>query len=104
MDNDVLSGEDMLDYRQLRKHPELSEDWIFLTVSKFGPLSQGVGGRVKDTNTVLFINKSDVPQERFRDVTYGKFVCNVCSEKEEKNRTRLTMGGNRINYPNNHCL
>ena len=61
---------------------------------------QGVGGRVKGTNTVFFIDKSEVPQERFRDVTYGKFVCSVHPEIEEKNRTQLTVGGNRINYPN----
>ena len=33
------------------------------------------------------------------DVTYGKFVCNVRPEKKEQNRTRLVVGGNRINYP-----
>ena len=54
---------------------------------------------MKGTNTVFFIDKSEVPQERFRDVTYGKFVCNVRPKKEDKNRTRLTVGGNHINYP-----
>ena len=82
-----------------KTHPELSEDWTFSSVNKFRRLVQGVGGRVKGTDTIFFINKSELPHDRFRDVTYGIFVCTVQLEKEEKNRTRLTVGGNRINYP-----
>ena len=58
-----------------------------------------MGGRVKGTHTIKFIRKSNVPQARIRDVTYGSFVCNVCNEKKEKNRTRFVVGGDRINYP-----
>ena len=37
---------------------------------------------------------------RFRDVTYGKFECTEwCSQEVEKHRTRLVVGGNRINFP-----
>ena len=32
-------------------------------------------------------------------MTYIKFVCNVQTEKKEPYRTRATMGGNLINYP-----
>ena len=34
-----------------------------------------------------------------KDVTYGQFICTVQPEKAEPNRTRFTVGGNRINYP-----
>ena len=34
-----------------------------------------------------------------KDVTYGQFVCNIRPEKDEKNRTRFVVGGDRINYP-----
>jgi hypothetical protein len=34
-----------------------------------------------------------------KDVTYGQFVCTECPEKTETNRTQITVGGNRINYP-----
>jgi hypothetical protein len=34
-----------------------------------------------------------------KDVTYGQFVCTVKPEKAEPNRTRFTVGGDRINYP-----
>jgi hypothetical protein len=34
-----------------------------------------------------------------KDVTYGQFVCMVQPEKAEPNKTRFTVGGDRINYP-----
>ncbi len=34
-----------------------------------------------------------------KGVTYGQFVCTVQPEKAEPNRTRFTVGGDRINYP-----
>jgi len=47
----------------------------------------------------FFVHKSEVPQDRFQDCTYGRVVCDVREHKEEKHRTRLTVGGDRINYP-----
>ncbi len=34
-----------------------------------------------------------------KDVTYGSFSCDYKPNKAEKERTRLTAGGDRINYP-----
>ena len=34
-----------------------------------------------------------------KDVTYGQFVCTVQPKKAKPNRTRFTVGGDRINYP-----
>ena len=34
-----------------------------------------------------------------KDVTYGSFSCDYKPNKTEKERTRLTAGGDRINYP-----
>jgi hypothetical protein len=36
-----------------------------------------------------------------KDVGYGSFNCNFKPNKEEKERTRLMAGGDRINYPGN---
>jgi hypothetical protein len=36
-----------------------------------------------------------------KDVTYSSFSCDLKPNKEEVNQTRLTMGGDRINYPDN---
>ena len=95
----VLEGDRMLNYRQLISHPKLGEQWQTSSANEFGRLAQGIGGRIKGTNTIFFIKKEDIPEERMKDITYGKFVCNVRPEKDEKNRTRLVVGGNRINYP-----
>ena len=46
-----------------------------------------------------FIPKQQVPEDRMKDVTYGKFVYNLRPEKDEVNRTIFVVGGNRINYP-----
>ena len=42
------------------------------------------------TNTIVFIKKNQVPQDRAKDVTYGLITCPISPEKlDEPNRTRL---------------
>ena len=77
MDNGVLHEKEVLNYRQLIQNPTLGDDWKLSSANEFGGLAQGIGGRVTGTNTVFLIKKSEVPQERFKDITYGKFVCMV---------------------------
>ena len=40
-----------------------------------------------------------MPQNRFKDVTYAKFVCELKPNKAEIHRTRLTVGGDKVHYP-----
>ena len=47
--------------------------------------------------SIKFIERSPVPAGR--KVTYGRLVCDHRPQKEEKNRTRLTVGGDRLDYP-----
>jgi hypothetical protein len=68
---------------------------------KFRLLAQGVGGRVKGTDTTCFTRKEQVPLNRRKDVTYFSFSCDMKPNKEEKECTRLAAGGNCINYPDN---
>ena len=45
----------------------------------------------------VFLHKHDVPADRFKDVTYGKFECSVRSQKvDEPYRTRLVLGKHKI--------
>ena len=53
-------------------------------------------GQNKGTTTLFFICKNEVPDDRWRNVTYGKIVCNVRPQKSETNRTRLVIGGDRL--------
>ncbi len=89
----------LLNYRQLLQHPRHREVWTTSSANEFGQLAQGVGTRIKGTNTIHFIPKTSVPQDRFHDVTYGKFVCDYCPQKDSPYRTWLTVGGNKVNYP-----
>jgi hypothetical protein len=55
--------------------------------------------RLYKTNTIRFICRSNIPKGR--KVMYGLFVVDIKEHKEEKERTRLTVGGDQIEYPGN---
>jgi hypothetical protein len=89
-----------LNYRQLMRHPKYKETWSKSSANEFGRLANGLKDRrVKPTNTIRFIRKEEVPSNRMKDVMYGSFSCDIKPNKEEVNCTRLTMGSDRINYP-----
>ena len=56
------------------KSPKYWEVWGKLSGNEIGQLAQGMPGRVEGTDMMFFIKKEEVPQDRFKDVTYGKFV------------------------------
>ena len=58
-------------------------------------------GRTDGTNTMLFIDKSQVPSDRWKDMTNIRLVCNVRPQKSEVNRTRCTVDGSRTNFVGN---
>lgn len=99
--NSVLDGEtgELLEYRHLIRRPQHKEIWGHSFGNEIGRLAQGMKDRVKGTDTMNFIHKYEVPQDRFKDVTYGRIVCDVRPQKEETHRTRITVGGNLIDYP-----
>ena len=69
------------------------------SANEFGRLAQGVGGRIQGTNTIYFVHKHQVPPDRWKDITYAKFVCELKPNKAEVHRTRLTVGGDKVHYP-----
>ena len=58
--------------------------WEISFANELGQLAQGIR-TVKGKNTVIFIPKTQVPKDK--KVTYGKRLCKVKPEKEEKNFT-----------------
>ena len=62
-------------------------------------LSQGIPGQVKGTNTIFFIDKSNVLANRWKGITYGRIVVSYRPEKDDPYRTRLTVGDDRVHYP-----
>jgi hypothetical protein len=82
------------------RDPKHKEIWAQSSANEFGRLTQGLkDGRVKGTNTMRYITKNQIPKNRQKDVTYTSFTCDYWLNKAETHRTRLTAGGDRINYP-----
>jgi hypothetical protein len=90
-----------MEYRHLQKSPKHKQTWTTSFVNELGRLTQGVGGRVQGTNTVYFWPYRDIADNWRGDVTYGRIVVGFRPQKEEPYRTRLTVGGNLIDYPGN---
>ena len=61
----------------------------------YGPRKQRVAG----TETFKVIRYEDIPQDRHKEVCHTKLVCEVSLHKEEPDRKRITIRGNRIIYP-----
>ena len=95
---DAATGE-LLEYRHLLKNPAYREVWGAAFGKEVGRLAQGLDGVVDGTDTIDFINKTEIPPDRWKDVTYARIVCNYRPEKADPNRVRITVGGNRINCP-----
>ena len=95
---DPTSGASM-EYRHLIKSPKHKAPWNTSFSNKLGRLAQGVGDRVKGTDTIYFIDYTLIPNDRCGDITYVRILVDYCPHKTERNRTRLTVGGNLINYP-----
>jgi hypothetical protein len=53
----------------------------------------------KGTNTIVFIHRKDIPHNPKHDVTYAHVCVNYHLEKEDPNRTRVTVDGNLLHYP-----
>ena len=88
-----------LKYKQLINHPEcrFRQTWQRSSANEFGQLAQGVSGWIEVTDTIKFLWYHEMPKNRHP--TYVHFVCEICPQKTEKERTRLTVGGNLIDYP-----
>ena len=91
---DEITGQSM-EYRDLVKDPAKKAIWQTSLANEIGRLAQGIR-EFKGTNTIHFIPKSDIPADRWKDVTYARIVVGYKPDKLEKNRTRITVGGDRI--------
>jgi hypothetical protein len=89
-----------LEYKELLTHsndPEFRQQWQESAANEFGRLAQGIKGRVEYTDAIDFIHFHEKPKDK--KATYGRVVCTVRPQKKEQNRTRITVGGNLIDYP-----
>ena len=74
-----------------------SATWWTELANELGRLTNGVHGRVRATNTIRFILRSDIPSDR--KITYANFICDYPPHKSEPYRIRLTVSGDRLDCP-----
>jgi hypothetical protein len=90
----VLDDEtgNLLEYRHLMKHPKYKDVWT----KSFGT---EIHRLATTTETIFFVQRENIPDDRKGDETCARIVCTYCKGKKDKYRTRITMGGNLVNYP-----
>jgi hypothetical protein len=90
-----ITGKEM-EYMALMKDPCLQPLCKRGFGNECGRLFQGIRD-IPGTDTCFFIKLSNVPKDRY--ITYGKIVCDYKPHKKEKERVRLAVGGDRLDYP-----
>jgi hypothetical protein len=85
----------ILNYRQLLPGPKYKKALNILAANEFGQLAQGVGGRIKGTNTICFIYQHKVPKDRMKDVTYRQLgaTSNQKNQKQTEQDSQLVVTG-----------
>jgi hypothetical protein len=93
-----LLNEDHQEYMALMKDPRLKPLWKRGFGNECGRLFQGIR-YIPGTDTCFFVKLTNVPKDR--NITCGKIVCDNKPHKKEKERVRLTVGGDRLDYSGN---
>jgi hypothetical protein len=84
-----------MEYMALMKDPHLQPLWTCGFGNECGRIFQGIR-YTPGTDTCFFIKLTNMPTER--KITYGKIVCDYKPHKKEKERVRLAVGGDRLDY------
>jgi hypothetical protein len=88
------TGKEM-EYMALMKDPHLQPLWQRGFGNKCGCLFQRIWD-IPGTDTCFFIKLTNIPKDR--NITYRKIVCDYKPHKQEKERVRLTTGGDRLDH------
>jgi hypothetical protein len=89
-----VTGKQM-EYMALMNDPALQPLWKRGFSNEAGRLFQGIRD-IPGINTCFFVELSNIPKDR--KITYSKIVCDYKAHKKEKERVRLTVGGDRLDY------
>ena len=88
----------IMTYRKLIKKKETKATWERSFSNELCCLADSVGDRIPTgTKNIFFIPHSKMLSNR--NVSYGKIVCKYKPHKYEKHRSRLMVGGNKVDYP-----
>ena len=89
----------LMEYRHLMKSPKYCHIYGTSYRKELGKTTEGMPGLVKGTDTIFFIDKSNVPTTHCKDIPYVPIVVNYIPEKSNTYCRRLNIGGNQVNYP-----
>jgi hypothetical protein len=89
-----ITGKKM-EYMALMKDPSLQPLWKRGFGNEVGRLFQGIHD-IPGTYTCFFVELTNIPKDR--QINYGKVVCDYKPHKKEKERVRLPVGGDRLDY------
>jgi hypothetical protein len=95
--NDVINpvtGKEM-EYSALMKDTRLQPLCTRGFGNECGRLFQGIRD-IKGTDTCFFTTLKNIPKDR--KITYGKIICDYKLHKKERERVRLTVGSDRLDY------
>jgi hypothetical protein len=84
-----------MEYSALIKDSHLQPLWTRGFGNECGRLFQGIRD-IPGTDTCFFIKLKNI--RNHRKITYGKIVCDYKPHKKEKERVRLTIGGDKLDY------
>jgi hypothetical protein len=84
-----------MEYSAIMKDTRLQPLWTRGFGNECGRLFQGIRD-IPGTDTCFFTTLKNIPEDR--KITYGKIVCDYKPHKQEKERVRLTVGGDRLDY------
>jgi hypothetical protein len=84
-----------MDYTSLMKDHSLQPLWKQGFGNEVGRLFQCICD-IPGTDTCFFVELTNIPKNR--KITYDKIVCDYEPHKKEKERVRLTVGGDRLDY------
>jgi hypothetical protein len=90
----------LLEYRHLIANQTTRATWQHSYGNKIRHLAQGMPGRNTSTNTIVFIKKNQVPQNRAKNVTYGLITCLIRPEKNRGTKpNKVGCGGQQSTLP-----
>jgi hypothetical protein len=90
----TVTGKEM-EYTALMRDPQLKPLWTRGFGNECGRLFQGIRD-IAGNDTCCFVTLTGIPKDR--NITYGKIVCDYKPHKKEKERVRLTVGGDILDY------
>jgi hypothetical protein len=82
-----------MEYSAPMKDPRHQPLWARGFGNECELLFQGIRD-ILGTDTCFFVDLKNIPNDR--KITYGKIVCDYKPHKQEKERVRLTVGGDRL--------